>query len=180
MKRKENVILTGFMGCGKTTIGVKLSYRLRMTLEDTDKLIERREKKSIGEIFAQDGEEAFRKMETALLKEIGDRNYTQIISVGGGTPISPENRRILQECGTVVYLEISPGLVYERLKEDTTRPLLQGGNVLSKITALMEERRRAYEECADIVVRVDGKEMEDILEEIVDGLDSMKAKWRQK
>ena len=74
MKRKENVILTGFMGCGKTTIGVKLSYRLRMTLEDTDKLIERREKKSIGEIFAQDGEEAFRKMETALLKEIGDRH----------------------------------------------------------------------------------------------------------
>ena len=78
MKQGQNIVLIGFMGSGKTTVGVKLSYRLRMTVEDTDKLIERREGRSISEIFADDGEEYFRELETNLLEELGERSGKRI------------------------------------------------------------------------------------------------------
>lgn len=170
MRQKKNVILIGFMGSGKTTVGIRLSYRLRMTVSDTDKLIERREGRSISNIFEWDGEETFRKLETELLKKIRDSAHTQIISVGGGTLVNPVNRKLLKQCGTVVYLKIQPETVYERLKEDTSRPLLQCENPLAKIRELLEERKAAYEECADITVSVDNRDMDDILEEILSAL----------
>lgn len=160
----KNIILIGFMGSGKTTVGLKLSYRMRIPVEDTDKLIEQREGKSISRIFEEEGEEAFRGMETALLEEIGNRKYVRIISVGGGTPVRPENRKLLKKCGVVVYLRIRPETVYERLKDDTTRPLLQCDNPLQKIRTLLEARSDAYEECADLVIDVDDRDMDDILD----------------
>ena len=166
MNRGKNVILIGFMGCGKTTVGLKLSYRLRMPVEDTDKLIERKEGRSISEIFEKEGEAAFRRMETALLEEPRERSGARILSTGGGMPVNPANRSLLRQCGIVVYLKISPQLVYERLKGDKTRPLLQGENPLSRIRALMEERSASYEACAHITIPVDGREMEEILDQI--------------
>ena len=97
MKQKKNVILIGFMGSGKTTVGVKLSYKLRMSVEDTDKFIEIREGRSISTIFAEDGEGYFRSLETKTLEEFRDKKYTRIISVGGGTPVKPVNRGILKQ-----------------------------------------------------------------------------------
>lgn len=79
----KSVVLIGFMGSGKSTMGVRLSYRLKCVLEDTDKLIERQEEKTISEIFEQQGEEAFRQMETELLRELSERNGQRIYSVGG-------------------------------------------------------------------------------------------------
>lgn len=163
-EQKKNIILIGFMGSGKTSVGIKLSYRLRMPVEDTDKLIEQREGRSISEIFAQEGESYFRTLETRLLKEFRDRSYSRIISVGGGTPVDPVNRSILKQCGTVVYLRVRPETVYERLKNDTTRPLLQCEEPLEKIRSLMAARREAYEEAADIVVDVDDVSMDELLE----------------
>ena len=160
MERKKNIILIGFMGSGKTSVGIKLSYRLRMPVEDTDKYIEQREGRSINSIFAQDGEGYFRALETKILEEFRDKSYTRIISVGGGTPVNPVNRELLRQCGTVVYLRVRPETVYERLKNDTSRPLLQCENPLEKIRSLMEERREAYEETADIIFDVDDKCME--------------------
>ena len=166
MKNEENLVLIGFMGSGKTSVGLKLSYKLKMPVEDTDKLIERREGKSIRQIFEEEGEEVFRKKETELLGELADRQGRVIYSVGGGTPVREENRKLLRQLGTVVYLQISPETVYERLKGDTTRPLLQCENPLEKIRELIESRKEAYESCADIIIAVDLLDMEEILEQI--------------
>lgn len=166
MKNEKNLVLIGFMGSGKTSVGLKLSYKLKMPVEDTDKLIERREGKSIRQIFEEEGEEVFRKKETELLGELADRQGRVIYSVGGGTPVREENRKLLRQLGTVVYLQISPETVYERLKGDTTRPLLQCENPLKKIRELIESRKEAYESCADIIIAVDLLDMEEILEQI--------------
>jgi len=176
MEQKKNLILIGFMGSGKTMVGLKLSYRLRTPVEDTDKLIERREERTISEIFATDGEAAFRKMETDILGEIKERNYGRIISVGGGTPVNPANRALLKECGTVIYLKASPEKIYERVKHDTARPLLQCENPLPRIRELMEARREAYEECADIVIDTD----ELTIDEVVDRIEAALGKKEEK
>lgn len=159
-RKNKRIILIGFMGCGKTTTGLGLSWKLKIPVEDTDKLIERRAGCTVSEIFARDGEEAFRKMETELLKEISERSYSRILSVGGGTPVREENRALLKKCGTVIYLRVRPETVYERLKEDQTRPLLQGKDPLTRIRSLMEQRREAYESCADLIIDVDDLDVE--------------------
>lgn len=179
MEQKKNVILIGFMGCGKTSVGLKLSYKLRMTVEDTDKFIEQREGRSISHIFEEDGESYFRALETKTLEEFRDKKYTRIISVGGGTPVNPVNREILKQCGTVVYLRVKPETVYERLKNDTTRPLLQCDNPLERIRTLLESRKEAYEEAAHIIIDVDDKNMEDVLEELVMQLKAIEEREEQ-
>lgn len=174
MTRQKNVVLIGFMGSGKTSVGLRLSYRLRRPVEDTDKLIERREGRTISEIFAREGEEYFRRLETELLGELAEKRRHTIFSVGGGTPVRPENRELLKRLGKVVLLRIKPETVYERLKEDTTRPLLQCGNPLERIRELMESRKEAYESCADVILDVDGMEVGDIIEKIEREMSRMK------
>ena len=161
-----NVILIGFMGSGKTTVGLRLSYRLRRPVIDTDKEIEREEKRSISDIFAVEGEAYFRDSETAYLKKLLKDTRNQIISVGGGLPLREENRMLLHELGQVFYLQASAQTIYERLKHDTTRPLLQGADPQNRIKALLEERDAYYMEAADVVINVDGKDFEAILSEI--------------
>ena len=163
----RNVILIGFMGSGKTTVGLRLSYRLRRSVIDTDKEIEREEKRSISDIFAAEGEAYFRDRETACLKKLIKDARNQIISVGGGLPLREENRELLHELGQVFYLRASAGTIYERLKHDTTRPLLQGADPQNKIKTLLGERDAYYMEAADVVIDVDGKDFEKILSEIV-------------
>ncbi len=163
----KNIILIGFMGSGKTTTGLKLSYKIHMPVEDTDKLIESKQGKSISDIFAQDGEEAFRQMETELLREIAGRNYGRIISVGGGMPVREENRALLKQCGKVFYLRAKAETIYDRIKEDTTRPLLQCADPLAKIRELLAERAEAYENCADVILDVDGLPVFKVVEEIM-------------
>lgn len=166
----KNVILIGFMGCGKTTVGIRLSYRIRRVLEDTDKRIEKEQGKSISEIFSSEGEGYFRDLETVLLEKLLQEKYCRIISTGGGLPMREENRRLLRELGTVIYLRIKPETVYQRLKNDTTRPLLQCEDPLSRIRDLMEQRMPLYEQAAHIVIDVDDKDMEQVLESITDSL----------
>jgi shikimate kinase len=163
-----NVILIGFMGCGKTTIGYKLSYRLRKAVIDTDKEIEKEEKRSISDIFAAEGEEYFREQETACLRRLTKTVNNQIISVGGGLPMREINRELMHRLGQVVYLRAKAETIYQRLKNDTTRPLLQGKNPQEKIKALLAERKENYERAADIIVDVDGKEFEQIVNEIAE------------
>lgn len=173
---KRNLILIGFMGSGKTSVGINLSHRLRRPVEDTDKLIERREGRKISEIFAQSGEAYFREAETKLLEELCEkRQGVKIYSVGGGTPVNPGNRLLLKRLGTVIWLRIRPETVYERLKGDTTRPLLQCEDPLGRIRELIEARSGAYEDCADFVVDVDGIRMNDILKKIEEDISSSKV-----
>ena len=163
----ENIILIGFMGCGKTTLGIKLSYRMRRPLLDTDKIIEKDEGRTISEIFDTDGETYFRDLETECLKKLIKTTNNHIISVGGGLPIREENHALLKELGTVVYLRASALTIYERLKHDKTRPLLQGDDPQLKINTLMEKRAAIYEKAADIIIDVDDKDFDSILDEIV-------------
>lgn len=165
--QKKNIILIGFMGSGKTTTGISLSYKLQCTLLDTDKMIEKQEGRSISEIFAAEGEDYFREKETMLLEKLKRGTCRQIYSVGGGTPLREENRRLLGELGTVIYLKASPETVYERLKGDVTRPLLQRDDPMKRIRTLLAEREDLYRAAADIVVCVDGKKPAQVVEEIV-------------
>ena len=137
---KDNIILTGFMGCGKTSVGIRLSYTLRRTLIDTDKWIEKKQGKTVSEIFASEGEEAFRRMESECIRELIGTAEGQVISTGGGLPVRKENRKLLKGLGTVYYLKGTPECVYERLKGDTARPLLQGENPREKIRELLKIR----------------------------------------
>ena len=154
------------MGSGKTTVGIRLSYHMRRTLVDTDKEIEKRREMEISQIFAQKGEAYFRTLETELLREMIGSEHDKIISTGGGLPIKPENRVLLHRLGTVVYLKPSPETVYERIKGDTKRPLLQCADPLTRIRELMAERAGAYADAADVTVDVDDKSFEEIIEEI--------------
>ena len=174
--KKNNIVLIGFMGSGKTTVGIRLSYRLRKSIEDTDKLIERREKRTIREIFAQDGEECFRKLETQILREAVGKMKNRILSVGGGTPVKEDNRELLKQLGTVIYFRVKPETVYNRLKHDTSRPLLQCENPMERITELLEQRGEAYEACADIIIDVDELSMQQVVDRILLELDKKNEK----
>lgn len=162
----RHVILIGFMGCGKSTVGIRLSYRLRRVVEDTDKLIEKQAGKSISDIFKEDGEAAFREMETNCLKELVTLKEDRIISTGGGLPMRVENHELLKRLGCVVYLRITAQGVYKRLKDDTTRPLLQCEDPMAKIEELLAKRAPVYEQAADVILDVDGKTMEEVLAEL--------------
>lgn len=168
----NHIILIGFMGCGKSTVGIRLSYKLRRVVEDTDKLIEKKAGMTIKELFAEKGEEAFRDMETALLRELQTEKEAKIISTGGGLPMRKENHALLKKLGTVVYLRISPQEVWKRLKNDTTRPLLQCAEPLAKIKELLAQRAGIYEEAADIIFDVDGKDMEEVLSGLLTELEN--------
>lgn len=174
MKKNNNIVLIGFMGSGKTTVGIRLSYRMRRAIEDTDKLIERKEGRTISEIFATEGEAYFRQAETAILQDLCGKMRNHIISVGGGTPVREENRTLLKKLGTVVYFRVKPETVYKRLKEDTSRPLLQCENPLQKIEELLAVRKDAYEGCADIIIDVDDLTMDEIIDKIMQGVKQKK------
>ncbi len=171
LERKKNLLLIGFMGAGKTTVGLKLSWKLRLPVEDTDKLIEKKAGMTISDIFREQGEVAFRDMETALLREISQRPYQRIFSVGGGTPVREENRELLKQCGTVVYLRLKPETVWNRLKGDDSRPLLRCEDPLGKIRELMEARRVAYEGCADVILDVDDLSVQECADKIAEILE---------
>lgn len=162
----NNIILIGFMGCGKTTVGIRLSYHMRMTFLDTDKLIEKGQGKEISEIFETEGEAYFRELETKTIQEMIGIEKGNIISTGGGLPIKPENRPLLKKLGKVVYLKLKPETVYERLKDDTKRPLLQCDNPLERIEMLMAQREEAYTDAADVIITVDDKDFDTIIKEI--------------
>ena len=161
-----NVILTGFMGSGKTTVGLRLSYRLRQAVVDTDKEIEREENRTIAEIFAAQGEAYFRDKETECLRRLIKSAKNQIISVGGGLPLRAGNRELLHELGQVFYLRAEAETIYGRLNGDTTRPLLQGSDPEEKIRTLIKERDPLYREAADVIIQVDAKNFDQILNEI--------------
>lgn len=162
----SKIILIGFMGCGKSTVGKRLSYAFRKPFLDTDRIIEKKVNMTISELFEKKGEEYFRDMETACIKELIKESGEYIIAVGGGLVLRGENRRLLKELGHVIYLRALPDTIYERLKKDRTRPLLQGDNPKEKIRTMMLERATVYEEAAQLIVDVDGKEFEEIVKEI--------------
>lgn len=148
---KNNIVLCGFMGCGKSTVGRLLAHKLGLSFCDTDEIIEQRENITITEIFECKGEEYFRNAETAVITELSQKSGL-IISTGGGAMLRRKNADALKENGLIVFLDVSPETVVERLKGDTSRPLLQRPDRDSAIARLLEERRPFYEYAAHITV----------------------------
>lgn len=165
---RNNTVLTGFMGCGKSTVGKSLAKATGRDFLDVDKYIVDKAGCSISRIFAEHGEEYFRALETEALNEIYNTVTGTVISTGGGLPMRKVNRDILNRLGEVVYLDVSPDCVYERLKDDTTRPLLQSENPMERIEELLGFRRPVYLDGADRTVNVSYRTVEDIIKDIID------------
>lgn len=163
---RGNLILIGFMGAGKSSVGQAYAAASRRPLLDTDQMIEEAAGMTISDIFAREGEEAFRRTETAVLEKLLAETRGAVISVGGGLPLRQENRAMLKKLGCVVFLRVKPETVLARLAGDTTRPLLQGDDVEHKVWTLLAERNPVYEEAAHAVVDVDGKTLKELVAEL--------------
>jgi len=151
----KNIVLTGFMGTGKTEVGRALSQMLGMRLVDVDSEIERSQGMSINDIFSRYGESRFREIEAAMIREIA-REKPLIISTGGGAVLKEENMNALRETGIIFCLEASPESIFERTRQSSDRPLLRVDDPLAKIRELLEFRRPFYERAGTMVV-TDGK-----------------------
>ena len=162
----ESIVLIGFMGSGKTTLGRWIAREHGYTFIDTDDMIELKQQRLINDIFASEGEEYFRDLETEMIKSLADRDDKVVISVGGGLPVREVNRKLMRRAGKVVYLRTSVDELEKRLKGDTKRPLLAGGNVREKIIALMDKRGALYLDAADVVVDTTGRRFEQIYDTI--------------
>ncbi len=153
----KNIVLIGFMGSGKSTVGRELHQRLGYALVDMDQVIEQRAGKSIAAIFATDGEENFRQMETNLLEELCDPAAPRrIISTGGGVIGRKENRALLRQLGYVVWLQAPLDTLVERTARNRDRPLLDTEDPVARIEALMTVRKPLYAETAHLTVDTAG------------------------
>ena len=152
----RNIVLIGFMGCGKTTLGRFISTNKGYKFVDTDDIIVEKQGRSINDIFAMEGEAYFRQLETDTIKEMLGSVSDTVISVGGGLPVREENQGLLRELGLCVYLRTSKEELVRRLKDDTSRPLLAGGDIEKKIEELMSKRKDIYESTAELIIDTDG------------------------
>lgn len=159
----KNIVLIGFMGSGKSTVGRELHQRLGYSLTDMDQLIEKTMGKKITEIFNEEGETAFRDFETLQLIEIAKRTEMRhIISTGGGIVIRPQNRSLLRKLGYVVWLHAPEDIIYERTSRNRDRPLLNQPDARERISTLMAERKPWYEEAAHLKVDTSGLDSDEI------------------
>ncbi|CAM3804899.1 shikimate kinase [Mesobacillus zeae] len=159
----KSIYMTGFMGAGKSTVSRLLAEEMGLAHHDTDEEIVNAAGKSINRIFEEDGEIVFRKLESEILHVLPKENA--VIATGGGIIVSEENRIFMRRNGIVIFLYASIEEILERLKEDTTRPLLQGDNK-EKAASLYEMRLPLYRETADICAETGGKQAEEIASDI--------------
>ena len=165
INQKGNIILIGPMGSGKTSTGRMLAKEMGYAFADTDEEVTKRTGVSIAYIFDVEGEEGFRKRECLALKEcLNDNN--KIISTGGGIVLSKENRDLLQDRGTVVYLQTSIRFQVKRTVSTNNRPLLQNKDPEETLEKLMLTRTPLYEERADIIIMTDNKSLQEKKKEI--------------
>lgn len=167
-----NIFLIGFMGAGKSTIARTLQRELGFPLVEMDERIVQEQGMSINDIFAQYGEAHFREIESQLVVDLG-KQEPSIVSCGGGVVVRPENTQNMKKSGRIVLLKASPETIFERVKNSTDRPILNGHMNVEYIAELMEKRRVLYEEAADITIQTDGKTREQICEEIIGKLRDM-------
>lgn len=159
------LILTGFMGSGKSSVGRVLAERLGCRFVDLDAEIVADAGRSINDIFSNDGEQAFRSMESRCLERVLGAD-TSVVATGGGIVIADENRRMMRSRGVVVNLAVSLPQVLHRLHGAVDRPLFAGSDAPNRVKLLMDERKQFYAD-ADIRIDTDGKSVEDVAAEIL-------------
>jgi len=141
---RRNIIITGFMGTGKSVVAKELARKLKMEFIDTDRIVEERQGLTISDIFARYGENYFREQENKLVKELSEKE-NMVIATGGGTLLSSDNTRILNQKGKIICLYADSQIIYNRVKRKNDRPLLNGENILDKISHLLKERKKIYD-----------------------------------
>ena len=167
MNIDKNIVFIGFMGCGKTTFGKKISKRLRCEFIDTDKFIENNTKMSIPQIFSLKGEDYFRKIESEVCSYIASKSGC-VVATGGGIIKNTENMRLLKKNSVIIYLKATSESIYRNIGNDNSRPLLNGGDKMEKIIKLLEERIPTYEKYADITIPVTGATVSNITDGIME------------
>ena len=160
-KRKPNIVLVGFMGTGKTSIGRRLSTQLRMRYVDTDDIVERDSGRRISEIFEEDGEAAFRELESEAVRKVS-KLYNYVISTGGGVVLKEANMVELRRNGIIFCLNATAEEIYRRVRHQSHRPLLQTPDPLTKINSMLEERH-AYYAKADYMVETTGRSFGEVM-----------------
>lgn len=160
-----NIVLTGFMGTGKSTVGRRVAETLGVSFIDVDETIQRKAGRSISDIFADSGEKAFRELENATIRELSGRDRV-VISTGGGALLNPENRATLAQRGLLVCLRAERTTLLERLKDDLTRPLLKGEHLPDKLARLLREREAIYDQCP-VQIATDDKTIEQVAEDVI-------------
>ena len=160
-----NIALIGFMGTGKSSVGRLVADQLHFTFLDTDDVLIARAGKSITEIFAQEGEAAFREKECALVHELTHRTRT-VISTGGGLPANPANLASLKTHALVMCLWASPEKIYERVRGQSHRPLLNDPDALGRIRTLLAAREPFYRQ-ADVLVNTEFRSLREVAHQVI-------------
>ncbi|NLF45017.1 MAG: shikimate kinase [Syntrophomonadaceae bacterium] len=161
-----NIILTGFMGAGKSTVGMRLAERLKMEFVDLDREIEKVTGMSVNQIFKRYGEIRFRSEENLMVEKLAKRNGL-VIATGGGTVLREENMQILRNNGIIILLEASPEDIFARVsRKRGTRPLLRKNLTIENIEAMLADRDPFYQQ-ADHRINTSGKDLDTIVKEIM-------------
>ncbi len=164
-RRIFNIALIGFMGAGKTSVGRLVAEQLHFDYLDTDEMIQTRTGRTITDIFARDGEPAFRALEQQVVGELAGLTKT-VIATGGGLPVNPENLASLRTHALVVCLWASSEKIWDRVKNQTHRPLLHDADPQAKIRELLAAREPFYRQ-ADVLVNTDIRSVREVTQQVV-------------
>ena len=170
----RNIILSGPMGAGKTTIGKQLAKQLNMEFIDSDREIEKHTGASINLIFEIEGEAGFRERETRMLKQLSERDNV-VLATGGGAILAEENRKLLRRNGTVVYLHTSVDTQLQRTRNNRNRPLLNTDDRRGRLEELMKVREPIYRREADLIINADRRSAVRVAKEIIERLSAPTA-----
>jgi shikimate kinase len=162
----KHLVLIGMMGSGKTTVGEVVAERLGRPFLDSDREIERRTGHTVAELFAQNGEAAFRTLETEVLHEALTSTQPTVVAAAGGSVLDPANRRAMREHGIVVWLRADPELLADRVAGGTHRPLLED-DASGTLARLAAEREPIYREVAQRVIDVDDLTVDRVVDLVV-------------
>jgi shikimate kinase len=161
----QNIALIGFMGTGKSSVGQLVAAHLHFAYLDTDHVIEARADKTISDLFAQDGEPAFRDLERRVVEELAMRRKT-VISTGGGLAANEANLASLKSHALVVCLWASPEKIWERVRGQTHRPLLNDPDPLARIRSLLVTREPWYRQ-ADILLNTELRSVREVAQQVI-------------
>ncbi|MDR3685413.1 MAG: shikimate kinase [Coriobacteriia bacterium] len=170
----SHIFLIGFMGAGKTTVARLLADRLNRPCVDVDDIIEASAGRSVRAIFEDEGEVAFRALESEALLSL-ESAQPSVVACGGGIVLRDENRSVLKRLGCVVYLKVSAGETLARVGADGTRPLLSGPGGVLAATSLLEARETLYAAVADVSVDTVGLSADQVASQIVSVIEGLCA-----
>jgi len=165
----KNIVLIGFMGSGKSTIGRLLAQKLNYDFVDTDALVEAKTKQQIKDIFEKRGEPAFRQIEAQVVAEVA-KAEGKVIACGGGVILNSKNIQALQKNGLIVYLKAEPEVLYGRVKGSEIRPLLNVPDPEARFYEIFSERCLHYEKAADLIIDITELKPSEIVRKITENL----------